>query len=140
MKALPNTLTQLEYAKTLEYFNYRCALTGDAKNVTQEHFIAVATGHAGTTKENVIPMRFDLNASKHDTNPFEWIEDAADHYGLDVRKWNDLIAYLAFMNGLSINEYVDFVKWCYDNPRTAEQAAAEKRSSIELWATSYKGR
>jgi hypothetical protein len=133
MTALPNTLTTAEYAQTLDYFNYRCALTGDAKNISQEHFIAVTTGHAGTTAENIIPMRQDLNASKHAHNPFEWILDAEDHYGLDVRKWNSLLAYLAFRNKLSIEEYVAFVNWCYANPRTAEEAAADLRPSVQIW-------
>lgn len=134
MKALPNTLTTLEYAQTLEYFNYRCALTGDTKNVSQEHFIAIATGHAGTTAANIIPMRQDLNASKHARNPFEWGEQAAEHYGLDVKKWNDLLSYLAFRNELSVTDYVEFVKWCYANPRTIEEAEADPRNSVDIWA------
>jgi hypothetical protein len=133
IKALPNTLTALEYAKTLEYFNYRCALTGEIKNVSQEHFIAVVTGHAGTTAANIIPLRQDLNASKHAVEPFYWFELAEDDHGLDVDKWNEILGYLAHMNGLSIEEYVEFVKWCYRNQRTAEQVEADPRSSVDIW-------
>jgi len=133
MAALPSTLTTAEYAANLSFFGYRCAVTGDSKNISQEHFIAVNTGHAGTTAANIVPMRQDVNASKHDTNPFVWVRGAADHYGISVEKWNEVLSFLAFMNGLEVEEYVDFVNWCYANPRTAEEIKADPRDSVTIW-------
>lgn len=133
IRALPNEVTTMDYAKILESFNYSCALTGETKNIEQEHFIALSTGHAGGVLGNIVPISASLNASKHAKNPFKWFAEVRKEYDIDVRKWNSLIEYLAHTNGLSIDDYINYVNWCYDNPRTVEDVQREPRHSLQLW-------
>jgi len=133
-RALPNDLSTADYARVLTWFNYSCALTGEKENVQQEHFIALATGHAGTIAGNIIPLAARLNASKHSKNPFTWYEEG-DH-DIDPIKWHVLVGYLASVNGLTMDEYRRFVTWCYDNPRTINEITQDGRTSLQIWKES----
>jgi hypothetical protein len=115
-KRLPDDFTLEQRNDVLEYFKNGCALTGDTEDVHFDHVIPISIGHGGTTYGNMIPLRADLNRSKHNTNIFEWFEANRQHFKLSEEKFEDLIEYLAEMNMVSIEEYKDHVNWCHENP------------------------
>ncbi|MED1350592.1 hypothetical protein P4U51_30005, partial [Bacillus paranthracis] len=82
-----------------------------------DHFIPLAWGHGGTIIENMIPLRGDLNISKNDRNPFEWIKREDIREIVDMAKWHETIEYLAKLNGMTTKEYEEYVYWCEENKR-----------------------
>jgi 5-methylcytosine-specific restriction endonuclease McrA len=131
--SLPYRLKEQEVRATFSYFNSKCAITGrEDKNLTLEHFIPLDIGHSGTHVGNLIPLLKRVNSSKNSTNPFEWFENwrFKDFYD---DNWEKLIQYLANQNALTVEEYKEFVNWCFKNPRTLEEIAKDPRHSIEIW-------
>jgi hypothetical protein len=114
-KSLPDDFTVEQREDVLEYFNNGCALTSDTENIHFDHVIPISSGHGGTTYGNMIPLRADLNFSKHNSNIFEWFEANRQHFKLSTEKFEALVDYLAEINNVSIEEYRDHVYWCHDN-------------------------
>lgn len=133
--ALPYDLTTEDwYGIRYEKFNDCCALTGERKRLSLDHFVALNTGHGGTVVGNVYPLNRELNSSKGDANPFEWImrEDIRDR--IDVKQFNMLVEYLAEQNDLGVGMFRDFVYWAYENPRSLDGVKSDRGvNSIELW-------
>lgn len=104
-----------------------------------DHVIPLTAGHGGTTYENIVPLRADLNISKHNACIFKWFADNRERFDLSQRKFDELIEYLADINEVTTKEYEEFVYWCHDNPRTVEEIEADnerygyKKPSIEIW-------
>lgn len=115
---LPNESLENQYFDT-------CILTGATDNVHIEHMIPLAWGHGGTYPGNVYAMQGSANLSKGNRNPFSWYESHGERFGITSTSWNALIEKLASRNGMDPSEYVRFVNWCYDNPRTLEQIKAD---------------
>jgi hypothetical protein len=130
---LPNDWTVEQKTKTWLYFNNSCALTGETDDVDADHIIPLSVGHVGTIYENMIPLRSCLNESKKDRNIFEWFSANRERFNLDEQRFNNLIEYLATLNGLTFEEYRQFVYWCHENPREPHEIAADPRHSIEIW-------
>ena len=122
--SLPDTLTFEEYSKTLDYFGNSCALTGSTEDLTKEHAIPIAIGHGGTVFENCYPLRSDLNSSKNDNNIFEWFEANRQRFELSQERFDNLIAYIASANAMTVEEYRDHVYWCHANPRNINELEA----------------
>jgi hypothetical protein len=122
--SLPHTLTTEEYDITLEYFGNSCALTGETEDLEKEHAIPISIGHGGTTFENCYPMAGRLNASKYNKNIFEWFEANRQRFELSQDRFDNLIAYLASANAMSVEEYRDHVYWCHANPRSINELEA----------------
>lgn len=114
---LPNDITAEQYTKTLEYFENACAFTGVKDNIEMEHAIPIVIGHGGTTFGNVYPMTKSLNASKYNNNIFEWFNDNKDRFNLSQERFDSLIDWLGKANGMTIEEYRNYVYWCHANPR-----------------------
>ena len=130
---LPCNLSTREYHETvLSDFLNMCALT-ESTTIHMEHFIPTAIGHGGTTIQNCYPLDGDLNASKHSSNPFEWVKRPDIQAQVDMAKWNKLISYLSQQNKLSVDEFKDYVYWCFDNPRSLEDLKRDNTPSIDLW-------
>lgn len=135
-EGLPDDLTDEEWEQILSDFNERCALTGEKEDVDAEHFIPLAIHRGGTYVGNMFPMTGVLNSSKWMRNPFEWIKRPEVKEQVPAERWNALIEYLASQNGLTVDEFKDFVYWCFDNPRTLEQAKNDTKkgiTSLDLW-------
>jgi hypothetical protein len=113
---LPDTLTNEEYAKTLEYFGNACALTGEMENLEKEHAIPLSIGHGGTTFGNCYPMANGLNQSKFNHNIFEWFEANRQRFNLEQERFDRLIEWLGKANGMTVEEYRDYVYECHANP------------------------
>lgn len=133
--SLPNTLTADEIGEIKEHFGNACSLTGRTDDIHLDHFIPLAIGHGGTYKGNIVPLTREVNRSKSAKNPFEWIEDEETKKLVDLNRWEKLIEYLADQNGLTVDEFKDYVNWCFENPRKVEEIE-EGVTSIELWKRS----
>jgi hypothetical protein len=125
--------------------NYQyCFLTGikdegasSEKTVHLDHFIANYTGHVGRIIGNIYPLHYRLNLSKSNKNPFEWIKEEAVKSQIRADKWDKLINYFAHCYGLTLDEYKDFVYWCYGNPRRIKDIERDGNiTSLELWRRS----
>lgn len=116
-RQLPDTLTSEQRDIIIKQFDGGCALTGDKTDVHLDHVIPISIGHGGTIFENIIPLRADLNLSKGTDNIFEWFESNRQRLKLNRTKFNALIEYLADINGMTTQEYEDYVRECHDNPR-----------------------
>lgn len=116
---LPNTLTLTEKQRILLYFD-GCSLTGEKTNIHLDHTIPLTTGHGGTVYENIIPLRGDLNISKWNNNFFEWFDANKERFILPQERFDNLIDYLSEINGMSVQEYRDYVYWCHANPRNID--------------------
>lgn len=132
--ALPNTLNGHDWKAVLEGFGGACAISEiESKDIVLEHVIPLAWGHMGTEKGNVIPMDKTLNLSKRDKNFFTWVLEDNIVDAVDFDKIDRMIEYLAEANGMSVEEYIEYVIWCEYNKRTVEEIEAATKSSIELF-------
>ncbi|MFE7820536.1 HNH endonuclease signature motif containing protein [Priestia megaterium] len=116
-KLLPDNLSLEQKSTIFEQFKFGCALTGDKENIQLDHVIPLAIGHGGTTLENIIPLRGDLNNSKNDTNIFEWFNSNYERFNLSREKFDALINYLSKINKMTLEEYREYVYSCHENPR-----------------------
>lgn len=131
IRKLPFDLDSDSWDEILLKFNYKCPLTG-SEEISLEHFIPLSTGHGGTTIANCYPLEQGLNASKQGRNPFKWVESKIKDGDIELEDWNNLVLYLANMNGLTFSEYKDFVDWCFNNKRDTKEIL-DDTSSIEIW-------
>lgn len=107
--SLPDTLTS-EQAKLL---GDKCILTGSS-DIHLDHVIPLSTGYGGTTYENIIPLKAELNRSKHDRNIFEWALQNHRQLGFTMSKFNQAITEVASRNGMTLKEYREYVYKCHD--------------------------
>lgn len=118
-------------------FGTTCVLTGDT-DIAYDHFVPLNWGHVGSYNRNMYPLNQRLNSSKWAHNPFDWFEDNHERFGLIRRKFDELVTILAELNGLTTDEYRDFVYWCEANKREPEEIALDPRPSIDIWRDSMK--
>lgn len=112
--------------ESLEKYSFdTCEVTGATNNVHIEHMIPLDWGHGGTYFANCYSMEGSTNKSKGNRNPFEWYELHGERFGITIEAWSDLIEDMANRNRMDTSEYVRFVNWCFDNPRTLEQIKAD---------------
>ncbi len=122
---LPDDLTHKQKARIIDHFRGACALSGDTGDSHLDHVIPISIGHGGTIYENMIPLRSDLNISKGARNLFDWFADNRERFGLEQRKFDELIEYLANINDMTTQEYEEYVRWCHDNPREFDEVENE---------------
>nr|WP_154895189.1 hypothetical protein [Paenibacillus xylanexedens] len=138
MWSLPYNLTKRWLQKVESISEGECVYAREI-NTNVDHFIPLATGHCGTYLGNLSLLSRTLNNSKKDKNPFEWFEANRQRFELDQVRFDALVGKLAAQNGLTPEEFRKFTYWCFDNPRTVEQIAADnarygyKKSSLEIW-------
>lgn len=123
---LPDTLNEEQYSSILDHFDGGCALTGKKADLHMDHVVPLAVGHGGTIYGNVIPLDGDLNNNKRTQCIFDWFYENKERFNLEQRKFDELIEYLAEINGMSTTEYEEYVRWCHDNPRTLDEIKAEQ--------------
>lgn len=129
-RSLDFGITTAEVRDLLDRFDNKCALTGkDAEHL--DHFIPLSTGHGGTSYGNLIPLTAFKNVSKSNRNPFTWGENYVG--GEYQENFNKVVEYLAEINGLTAEEYREFVFWCFENKRDADEITEENKDSLELW-------
>lgn len=113
---LINDFTEEDRKETLEYFENKCALTGKDVPLHMDHVIPLAVGHGGTTKSNMLPVWQRINTSKGAKNIFEWYKESGERFGVIPEKFDKAIKYLADLNGMSVDEYREYVYRCHENP------------------------
>lgn len=133
-KKLPNNLDKDVIKQIYDDFNGRCMLTG-SKDVELDHFIALSTGHCGSYYGNMILLDHNLNRSKSNKNPLEWILSKDKKV---VKNFNKLIEYLARINLMKQTEYIEFINWCFNNKREVDREEVDCYFSIKLWKNSNK--
>lgn len=114
-RSLPHTLTEEQLLKILNNYNGKCCFSGETAHI--DHIIPLAVGHGGTTYENILPLSQVLNGSKQDKNIFEWFELVHEHYNITLERFNEVMTEVASRNGMTLNEYREYVNWCFENPR-----------------------
>ncbi|MGM7720630.1 hypothetical protein [Metabacillus sp. Hm71] len=118
-------------------FGNKCSLTGNTEDITVDHFIPIAWGHGGTYRGNLIVLDVEVNKSKGQHNPFEWIKKDINRNKIILNKFNELVHKLADLNGLTVEEFEQYVYWCEENKRTAKQVKTDgEKSSLDLWKDS----
>jgi hypothetical protein len=123
-KLLPDDFTTDQMSDTLISFRGGCALTGDTTDIHWDHVIPLVTGHVGTVYGNMIPLRGDLNLSKSDANIFKWFEANKQRFDLDQLQFDRLVDWLAVTNGMTVEEYTEYVYQCYENPNKIDDIKA----------------
>ncbi|MGM0904201.1 MAG: hypothetical protein ACQEXB_24245 [Bacillota bacterium] len=124
-RGLADDFTSNDLERTLCAFNNSCVLTGHI-DTHLDHVIPLSIGHGGTTYGNMIPLRSDLNLSKNNKNIFEWFEANRQRFELSQERFDNLIAWLASANAMSVEEYRDYVYFCHANPRNIDELVDEK--------------
>lgn len=140
-RALPGNMSEEEMINTSEYFEGKCALSGEIDvDLHFDHVVPLSTGHGGTVCGNIVPIASTLNTSKSDSNIFEWFETNRQRFELTQERFDKLISFLAEANEMAVDEYRDYVYWCHDNQRTADEVKADNRrymyqkTSVEIWS------
>lgn len=113
MRNVEATLTQEQVTEILEKFNNKCALT-DSTDVSLDHFIPIASGFGAHASYNIIPLDKKLNTSKNDFNPFEWFAKNKKRFSLEQSRFDSVIEYLSEVNGMSVEDYTDYVNGCFE--------------------------
>jgi transposase len=116
---MSNTLTEDQYEIIINKYDRKCCLTGRSE-VHLDHVIPLATGHAGTTYENMIPLAGELNSSKNAYNIFEWAKDKHNYFGFSMERFNEVMAEVAERNQMSFEKFKNYVYSCHANPNTVE--------------------
>ena len=109
---LPFDFGEADKRKMLGIFDGGCALTGST-DFHLDHVIPVASGHGGTIVGNMVPLRGDLNISKHKKNVFVWFNSVREREHLEQERFNAMITYLAEQNGMTVFEYTAYVYECH---------------------------
>jgi hypothetical protein len=117
--SLPDDFSIEKQLEVQEHFG-GCALTGIIDETHWDHVIPLTTGYGGTIHGNMIPLRSDLNFSKNNANLFEWFYANKDRLELSQSKFDTLIAWLSAANGMTVDEYKEYVYYCHANPRDVE--------------------
>lgn len=112
-KELADTLT----SEQVLLLGHHCVLTGDTNDIQLDHVIPLATGHGGTSYENIIPLSAELNQSKRDSNIFEWALNNHERFNFTVELFNEVMTEVATRNDMTLEEYEMYVYWCFENKR-----------------------
>ncbi|WP_299514938.1 hypothetical protein [uncultured Rummeliibacillus sp.] len=112
---LPDTFNIKDYNKTMEFFSYKCALTGTDKDVELDHVIPLSIKKVGTVYGNMLPLTRELNKSKSNKNIFKWFEENSSEFSLNVKNFKKAIEFLATSNNMTPAEYKEFVFKCFDS-------------------------
>lgn len=91
-----------------DYFDGKCAITGEAGEVYFDHVIPLAWGCVGNEQGNLIPMSATLNRIKRSRSIFEFVEELdpkARH-----RFYAEVLPFIAGENDMTVEEYTEFYK------------------------------
>lgn len=116
INALINDFTDDEKDELMYKFDGKCALTGKDVPIHMDHVIPVSIGHGGTTKSNMLPIWQRINSSKSNSNIFEWYKENGRRFEVCPDRFENAVAYLAELNGMTVDEYREYVYECHANP------------------------
>ncbi len=110
-KGLLANWSEDEYREMMEYFDYKCAISGKKESLEVDHFIPLSTGYGGTHKGNLVPLNATINQSKAFLNPFEWIKGRSDKEKNNFKK---VVSYLSEINKINVSDFERYVYKCYE--------------------------
>jgi hypothetical protein len=90
----------------LDYFDGKCAITGEAGETYFDHVIPLAWGCVGNEQGNLIPMSSILNRIKRSRSVFEFIEELDPQH--KHRFYTEVLPFVARENDMSVAEYTAF--------------------------------
>ncbi|AJS59988.1 hypothetical protein [Paenibacillus sp. IHBB 10380] len=99
-----------------EDFNMSCPITqlpAPFHEIHLGHFIPIHWGVGGSFVGNVFPIYGPLNISMRDYNPLDYLEWENPDFPIHPEGVDFLVDYLARCNGLTVEEYKDYVNSCY---------------------------
>jgi len=108
----------------------RCFLTNSTKDITTDHVIPLSLG-GDNSIDNVILLKNTANISKRDRNIFEWYQKYGKKLGVNLERFNNTISYLATLNGLTVDEYRQFIEWAHSGGR--EEKKDPNIKLIDIW-------
>jgi 5-methylcytosine-specific restriction endonuclease McrA len=115
IKLASNGITIRDKNKVLMLYDYSCALTGAKTKIQIDHIIPLVTGQSSNSFENILPLQSKLNESKHNRNVFEWAKEKHEYFGFTLSQFNKVMTEVALRNGMSLEEYRNYVYWCFEN-------------------------
>lgn len=107
-KGLPSGFDK-EWSKLLMEIYEGCILTGERDDIHWDHFIPLATGRGGTNPGNMVPLSATLNLRKGTKNPLQFLLEEE----MSERRMYDILFVLGWLNGKSVDEYIDYVFDCF---------------------------
>lgn len=73
-RALPDSFSHEDYSRMMEYWGYKCAVSGETENLHVDHWIPLSSPDCpGTVAWNMIPLAARLNISKLNHHPHKWL-------------------------------------------------------------------
>lgn len=81
------------WMKTKEFFDFKCSYCGEAKKMTQEHFIPLSKGGSHTAN-NIIPSCQRCNSSKKNKDFFVWYSKSEFY---DKAREQKILLYLGYL-------------------------------------------
>ena len=134
-KALPHDITADDLKTVSEVFHGHCAYTGKPiEEHHDDHVIPLGVGYGGSIVSNMVPAEASINESKKAKNVFEFV-DSLETQGVNTTYFYDVTLpyiveeYREYIEDedLYTEEYVEYVNYCHDNPRTVEEVEAENK-------------
>lgn len=110
--AMVNDFTDEQREQVRYKFGNKCALTGKEVPLEFDHVIPVDWERGGTTVGNMLPIWQRINSSKSNRNIFEWYEQNGDRFEVKPELFRRAIEYLADLNGMTYEQYRDYVYEC----------------------------
>lgn len=112
LAALVNDFTDEQREHVRSRFGNKCAFTGKDVPIHMDHVIPVAWECGGTTIGNMLPIWQRINSSKSDGNIFDWYEQNGSRFDVKPELFREAIEYLAELNGMTYEQYRDYVYEC----------------------------
>lgn len=115
INSMVNDFTDEQKESLLENFNNRCAFTGKEVKLHFDHVIPISWQQVGTTLHNMLPIHSRINSSKGNNNVFRWYENNCNKYDLKEHLFIEAMSYIANLNGMTLDEYKQYVYECEAN-------------------------
>lgn len=110
-------------------FGCACAFTGREENITLDHLIPRQKSYGEVTSyTNLLPICFEINASKNDKHLFAWFENNGERLGITEERFRKAIEYVADKLGMSFEQYREYYDRMFYR-ETAEEFYAKREGS-----------
>ncbi|WP_338786260.1 hypothetical protein [Metabacillus sp. FJAT-53654] len=109
---LPDSFTEEEYLELKSFAAGKCMISGKEVELEIDHFQALSKGWLGSTKGNMILVSEEVNQAKRTMSLFEFLQSPRSKGLVDKEQLQRTLEYLAQANGMSMNEYIQFLYDC----------------------------
>lgn len=106
----PDNYTLEDYLELKAFANGRCMISGKKTDKLQvDHVMTLSKKVLGSTKGNIILVCEEVNQAKRDMSLFEFLQSERSRGLVDREQFERTIRYLADANGMTPQEYLDFL-------------------------------